>query len=60
MDMRKVVMTISREEWQDRQSRGLAAIVQDRPYILTLHESTNQPVYHPVRIAGDESPADGA
>jgi hypothetical protein len=60
MELRKVVMTITRDEWQDKLSRGLAAVVQDRPYIMTLHESTTHPVYHPVRIAGDESPADGA
>ncbi len=60
MELRQVVMTITREEWQDKQSRGLAAVVQDRPYIVTLHESSSHPVYHPVRIVGDESPPEGA
>jgi hypothetical protein len=60
MDLRKSVMTITPEEWKEKQSRGLAAIVQDRPYILTMHEATNQPIYHPVAIVGDESPPESA
>jgi len=50
MELRKPVLTITTEEWRAQQQRGLAAVVHDRPYILTTHEATREPVYQPVTI----------
>ena len=50
MDLGKPVMTITADEWHAKKTRGMAAIIDERPYIVTMHESTNEPVYQPVVI----------
>ena len=50
MDFGKPAMTITTDEWHAKTARGLAAIIDERPYIVTMHESTNEPVYQPVVI----------
>jgi hypothetical protein len=50
MELRKPVMKITTDEWQSKQRRGLAAMINDRPYIVTMHAATQEPIYHPVEF----------
>jgi len=50
METSKPVVKITQEEWQARQVRGLAAIINDHPYIVMTHEVTHEPVYQQVAI----------
>ncbi len=50
MDLGKQILTITVDEWRAKKTRGMAAIINERPYIVTMHESTNEPVYQPVMI----------
>ena len=51
MDLGKQILTITVDEWHAKKTRGLAAVIDERPYIVTMHESTNEPVYQPVVIS---------
>ena len=51
MDLGKQILTITVDEWHAKKTRGLAAIIDERPYIVTMHESTNEPIYQPVVIS---------
>jgi len=50
MGTSKPVLTITKEEWQSRQIRGLVAVIRDRRYLVMTHEVTREPVYQPVAI----------
>jgi hypothetical protein len=50
MDLGKPILTITVDEWHAKKTRGMAAIIDERPYIVTMHEYTNEPVYQPVVI----------
>jgi hypothetical protein len=50
MDLMKPVIRISAEQWQAKQASGLAVVVNDCAYIVTTHESTNEPTYQPVLV----------
>ncbi len=50
MESSKPVLQITPEEWRAKERRGMAAVIAQRQYIVTTHESTNEPVYQPVVI----------
>jgi hypothetical protein len=51
----KPVMQITTEQWLAKKSRGLAALIGLRPYIVMTHETTREPVYQPVAILTAEN-----
>jgi hypothetical protein len=52
MDTSDEVVTISAAEWNERQARGMTAVVSDQRYIVTTHAVTREPVYQSVAIRG--------
>ena len=55
MALGKQILTITVDEWHAKKTRGMAAIIDEHPYIVTMHESTNEPVYQPVVILQTDS-----
>jgi hypothetical protein len=52
----KQFATISLAEWHASQTRGLTAIIANRPYLVTTRRSTDDRAYQPVAILADETP----
>jgi hypothetical protein len=50
MNTLKQELKITAEQWDAKRSRGLAALIDHRRYIVMMHEITHEPVYHPVAI----------
>ena len=52
MDEPEQIVTISAAEWNEKQVRGLTAVVRDQRYIVMTHAVTREPVYQSVAIRG--------
>lgn len=50
METLKPPLKITRAEWRAKEQRGLVAVVDDRQFIVAMHESTHEPVYVPVAV----------
>lgn len=57
MGTSKPIVKITLEQWFAKKQRGLAAVIDERPYIVMAHEATQEPVYQPVVILRGESRA---
>jgi hypothetical protein len=56
MNTLKQELKITAEQWDAKRSRGLAALIDHRRYIVMMHEITHEPVYHPVAILMADMP----
>jgi hypothetical protein len=56
MNTLKPVLKITTEQWDAKRSRGLAALIDHRAYIVMTHETTREPVYQPVAILRADQP----
>jgi hypothetical protein len=56
MDLMKPMMRISAEQWLAKRASGLAVVVNDRAYIVTTQESTQEPTYEPVQVLEPTTP----
>jgi hypothetical protein len=56
MNTLKPLLKITTEQWDAKRSRGLAALIDHRAYIVMTHETTREPVYQPVAILRADQP----
>ena len=52
MNLIKPVVTITAAQWAEKSLRGLAAVIDERQYIVMMHEASRDPVYQAVKIVG--------
>jgi hypothetical protein len=50
MAMNKPVLRITMEQWHAKKTRGLAAVIDERAYIVMMDEGSREMVYQAVVI----------